>query len=484
MRPVVLLRGLLIALLLGGLAQRLPHMAQAQNTPARRVNVLFIASDDLNNDLGGYGHPLVKSPNIDRLVRRGMRFDRAYTQFPLCSPSRSSLMTGLQPDVTGVYDLTTHFRANLPDVVTLPQTFRNNGYYAARVGKIFHYGVPGQIGTNGLDDPPSWDKVVNPRGRDKDEEHLLRKLTPERPLGSSLTLLAADGADEEQTDGKVATETIRLLEENRDKPFFIAAGFYRPHCPFIAPKKYFDLYPLDKITLPNEPPDHFKNAPDAAFWTKPLYWGLNEQQRREAIQAYYASITFMDAQVGRLLDALERLKLVDNTVIVFWSDHGYLLTEHGQWMKQSLFEESARVPLIIAAPGAKAKGRATNRTVELLDIYPTLAELCSLPAPAKLEGRSLRPLLDAPRAKWDKPAYTQVLRGGQDNRFMGRSVRTERWRYTEWDEGRQGVELYDHDKDPGEHRNLANDSTYAKTIEELRRLLRAAQKAPVSGSNQ
>jgi len=483
MRAIHLLHWLMASLLCGILILS-GQQAGAQSKPARRMNVLFIASDDLNNDLGGYGHPLVKSPNLDRLARRGLRFYRAYTQFPLCSPSRSSLMTGLRPDVTRVYDLTTHFRANLPDVVTLPQMFRNNGYYAARVGKIYHYGVPGQIGTSGLDDPPSWDKVVNPRGRDKDEEHLLRRLTPQRPLGSSLTMLAAEGADEEQTDGKVATETIKLLEENRDKPFFIAAGFYRPHCPFIAPKKYFDLYPLDKIELPKEPLDHFKNTPEAAFWTKPPYWGLNEQQRREAIQAYYASITFMDAQVGRLLDALERLKLADNTIIVFWSDHGYMLTEHGQWMKQNLFEESARVPLIIAAPTAKAKGRATNRTVELLDIYPTLAELCRLPAPARLEGRSLRPLLDNPRAKWDKPAYTQVLRDGQGKRFMGRSVRTERWRYTEWDEGRQGVELYDHDHDPREYRNLANDPTYAITIEELKRLLRATQKASVSVSNQ
>jgi iduronate 2-sulfatase len=455
----------------------------AQSNPARRLNVLFIASDDLNNDLGGYGHPLVKTPNLDRLARRGMRFERAYTQFPLCSPSRSSLMTGLRPDTIRVYDLTTHFRAYLPDVVTLPQTFRNNGYFTARVGKIYHYGVPGQIGTSGLDDPPSWDKVVNPRGRDKDDEHLLYNLTPQRPLGSSLTLLAAEGADEEQTDGKVAAETIKLLEENRDRPFFIAAGFYRPHCPFIAPKKYFELYPLDRIALPKEPSDHLKNVPDAAFWTKPFYWDLNEQQRREAIQAYYASITFMDAQVGRLLDALERLKLANNTIVVFWSDHGYLLTEHGQWMKQSLFEESARVPFIIASPNAKTRGRATKRTVELLDIYPTLAELCRLPAPARLEGRSLRPLLDNPQAKWDKPAYTQVLRGGQGKRFVGHSVRTERWRYTEWDEGRQGIELYDHDKDPREYRNLANDPAYAKTIDELKRLLRGAQKAPISGSN-
>jgi uncharacterized sulfatase len=483
--------GLLLATLCCQLLLSL-SVVQAQTQATGKMNVLFIASDDLNNDLGGYGHPLVKTPNLDRLSRRGMRFDRAYTQYPLCSPSRSSLMTGLRPDTIKVYDLTTHFRANVPNVVTLPQMFRNNGYFAARVGKIYHYGVPTQIGTSGLDDPPSWDKFANPKGRDKDEENLIRNLTPPRPLGSALGILAAEGTDEEQTDGMVATETIKLMEDSKDKPFFIAAGFYRPHCPFVAPKKYFDMYPLDKITLPKEPPDHLKNVPEAAFWTKPMYWGLNEQQRREAIQAYYASITFMDAQVGRLLDALERLKLADNTIIVFWSDHGYMLTEHGQWMKQNLWEESARVPLIIAAPKAKAKGRATTRTVELLDLYPTLAELCGLTPPTGLEGRSLRLLLDNAKAQWNKPAYTQIDRGGvqwggplpanpaaaanpqqrpQQPRYMGRSVRTERWRYTEWDEGRKGVELYDHASDPHEYRNLANDPAYAKTIEELKRLL-------------
>jgi uncharacterized sulfatase len=450
----------------------------AQSKPARKMNVLFIASDDLNNHLSGYGHPLVKTPNLDRLMRRGMRFDRAYTQFPLCSPSRSSLMTGRRPDATGVYDLTTHFRAKLPDVVTLPQMFRNNGYFAARIGKIYHYGVPGQIGTSGLDDPPSWEKFVNPRGRDKDEENLVRNLTPTRALGSALSILKAEGSDEEQTDGIVATETIKLLEEHREKAFFIAAGFYRPHCPFIAPKKYFDLYPLDKIILPNEPPDHLKNVPEVALWTKPLFWGLNEQERREAIQAYYASVSFLDAQVGRLLDALERLKLAQNTIVVFWSDHGYLLTEHGQWMKQSLFEESARIPLIIAAPGAKAKGRATTRTVEMIDIYPTLADLCGLAPPVELEGRSLRSLLDNAQATWNKPAYTQVQRGPAEKRFMGRSVRTEKWRYTEWDEGRQGVELYDHGKDPHEYHNLANDPAQTKTMAKLKRLLRMPPVTP------
>ncbi len=461
-------------LLLGILIVQVEIEGNAQTAP--RPNVLFIAVDDLNNDLKTYGHPLVISPNIDRIARRGRQFDRAYTQFPLCSPSRTSLMTGLRPDTTGVHELQTHFRKNLPDVVTLPQMFRNNGYYAARVGKIYHYGVPGEIGTSGLDDPVSWDKVVNPRGRDKDEENLIRNLTPGRGLGSSLTILKAEGTDEEQTDGKAATEAIRLLEENKNKPFFIAVGFYRPHCPFVAPKKYFDLYPLEKINLPKEPANHLAGVPDAAFWTRPPDWGLSEEHRREAIQAYYASITFMDAQVGRLLDALDRLKLADNTIIVFWSDHGYLLSQHGQWMKQSLFEGSARTPLLISAPRMKSPGRSTKRTVELLDIYPTLAELCQLPAPKNLAGRSLRPLLDNPNASWDKPAFTQVRRGPQGGPFfMGRSMRTERWRYTEWDEGRQGVELYDYDKDPNEFRNLGSDPAYAKTVEELKRQLRSVQ---------
>jgi iduronate 2-sulfatase len=469
-------RRLFAALLLGGLVAQAHPPAAAQGKPARRMNVLFIAADDLNHHFSVYKHPLVKTPNLDRIARRGRAFERAYTQFPWCSPSRTSLMTGLRPDTTKVYDLVTHFRKTVPDVVTLPQLFRKNGYYAARVGKIYHYGVPGDIGTSGLDDAASWDTAVNPRGRDKDEEHLLTNYTPQRALGSALAFLAAEGSDEEQTDGKVASEAIRLLEANRNKPFFIAAGFYRPHCPFVAPKKYFDLYPLDQIVLPDEP-EHLQNVPEAAFWTRPPYWGLNEQQRREVMRAYYASITFMDAQVGRLLDALERLKLADNTVVVFWSDHGYLLGEHASWMKNSMFEESVRTPLIIAAPNAKAKGRATSRIVELLDVYPTLAELCGLPLPAHLEGHSLRPLLNDPQAKWDKPAYSQVGRGGVPAKFMGRSVRTARWRYTEWDEGRQGVELYDHAKDPREYRNLAGDPQHARVVDELKRLLRRPAEA-------
>ncbi|MEK7829879.1 MAG: sulfatase, partial [Acidobacteriota bacterium] len=364
-------------------------LAQKSSTPARRFNVLFISTDDLNNDLGCYGHPLVKSPNIDRLAARGVKFDRAYNQFPLCSPSRTSLMTGLRPDTTQVYDLQKHFRSTVPDVVTLPQLFMRNGYLAARVGKIYHYGNPGQIGTDGLDDSPSWNQVVNPRGIDKDEEKVLTNHTPTRGLGSSLSFYASPADDAEHTDGKVAAETIKLMEANKDRPFFIAAGFYRPHCPYIAPKKYFDLYPMEKIAAPKFSPDEWKTIPDPAIWIKEPHFGVNEQQQREAIRAYYASISFADANVGRLLDALERLKLTDNTIVVFWSDHGYLLGHHGQWMKQSLFEGSARNPFIVAGPGV-AKGQASPRTVEFVDDYPTLADLCGLAeAPKNLAGRSL-----------------------------------------------------------------------------------------------
>ena len=340
----------------------------------------------------------------------------------------------------------------------------------ARVGKIFHYGVPGQIGTNGLDDPRSWDQVVNPRGRDKDEEDQVINYTPKRGLGSAMAFYMADGTDEEQTDGKGATEAIRLLEAHRDEPFFLGVGFYRPHTPYVAPKRYFDMYPLDAIRLPYNPPDDHDDIPEPAAEIRPLNYGLSDEQCRECKRAYFASISFMDAQVGRVLDALDRLKLADHTIVVLWGDHGYLLGEHGQWMKQSLFEESARVPLIIAAPAAKANGQGCGRIVETIDIYPTLTDLCGIAAPANLPGASLRPLLDNPQAAWNRPAFTQVQR----KNFPGRSVRTERWRYTEWDHGRRGVELYDHDHDPREFKNLATDPQHASVVAEMRGLLEKA----------
>lgn len=446
--------------------------ALAQQPTARRPNVLFIMADDLNNDFGTYGHRLVKTPNLDRLAARGVRFDRAYTQFPLCNPSRASLLTGLRPDTIRVYNLTTEFRSVVPDVVTLPQMFKRSEYVAARVGKIYHYGNPGQIGTSGLDDAASWDSVVNPRGVDKDEETVLTNLTPGRGLGSALAFYASPAPDEAHTDGKVASETIALLEKNQARPFFIAAGFYRPHCPFIAPRKYFDLYPADRIAAPPFARGAMTGAPAPAFFTNPPNWGINVDGQREVIRAYYASISFLDAQVGRLLDALERLGLAENTIVVFMSDHGYHLGEGGQWMKQTLFDRSARAPLIVAGPGVSARGRASSRTVEYLDIFPTLADLARVPAPRGLEGRSLAPLLKDPGAAWDHPALTQLQRGTGENAFMGYSVRTEKWRYTEWDDGKRGAELYDEVSDPGELHNLATEPKHRRTVDEMQRLLR------------
>ena len=440
----------------------------AEANDAKKPNVLFIAVDDLNTCMGCYGDPLVKTPNIDRLAARGVRFDKAYCQFPLCSPSRVSLLTGLRPETTRIFELKTDFRTILPEAVTLPQAFQRAGYFTARVGKMFHYGVPGQIGTSGLDDPRSWNQVVNPRGRDKEEEDKVVNYTPRRGLGSAMSFYAADGTDEEQTDGKAATEAIRLLEERGQAPLFLGVGFYRPHTPYVAPKRYFDMYPLSSIKLPDNPPDDWEDIPEPALNIRPFNYGLTDEQCRECTRAYYASITFMDAQVGRLLDALDRLKLADNTIIVLWGDHGYLLGEHGQWMKQSLFEESARVPVIISAPGEKGNGQGCPRVVETIDIYPTLCDLAGVAAPDNLAGVSLRPLLENPMAPWSRPAFTQVRRQG----FPGRSVRTERWRYTEWDHGRKGVELYDHEADPREFKNLARDPKYAATVRQLRGLLR------------
>lgn len=453
---------------------------------APKLNVLHIVSDDLCTRLGCYGDELVKSPHIDRLAARGVRFDRAYCQFPLCNPSRASFMTGLRPDTTKVYENATQFRQNVPDAVSIPQTFRKAGYFAARVGKLYHYGVPGQIGTDGLDDPPSWQQVVNPKGHDKEVEDriftLKRNAQGVPQFGGTLSWLADEGEDTAQTDGIGATEAIKLLEAHRAEPFYLAVGFFRPHTPYVAPQKYFDLYPPESIKLPASPDNLRDLFPKLALNIKPEEEAMSDEQRRRALQAYHASTSFMDAQVGRVLDALERLKLADKTIVVFHSDHGYHLGEKRLWQKMSIFEESARVPLIIAVPGNKANGRACGRTVELVDLHRTLADLCGLSADAKTEGASLRPLIENPQAPWSRPAFSQVTRNvavGTDTAkkakarqgLMGRSVRTERWRYTEWDEGRQGTELYDHDADPREMHNLAADNSHSATIAELKKLL-------------
>lgn len=455
---------------------------------AQRMNVLFLIADDLNCDLHCYGHTQVKSPNIDRLAGRGVQFQRAYCQFPLCSPSRSSFLTGRRPNATRIhtnpgagkvpadYKPTPHFREFISDTVTLPQLFRQNGYFVARVGKLFHYGVPGQIGSSGLDDPPSWEQVVNPSGRDKKEEDRIFTFTP-GSFGGTLSWLAADGTDQEQTDGIGATEAIKLLESHKDGPFFLAVGFYRPHTPYVAPKSYFDLYALDKIELPGLSPDDKTRTPAPAYASaKKEQETMTDQQRREAIQAYWASISFMDAQVGRVVEALDRLRLADRTVIVMTSDHGYHMAQHGLWQKMSLFENSAHVPLIIVAPGAKGNGTKTTALAELVDLYPTLADLCGLPAPRYMDGASQRPVLNDPLKSVKDAAFTQLRRG----QFDGYSVRTSRWRYTLWDDGSKGDQLFDLQADPGETKNVAGNAELATVVADLKARIRdyAAQKQP------
>lgn len=445
------------------------------------MNVLFIAVDDMNNNLGCYGHPLVKSPQIDRLASKGIAFANAYCQFPLCSPSRTSILTGMRPDKTKAFDLKYHFRQDFPDLVTLPQMFMNNGYYVARVGKMFHYGNPGDIGTNGLDDKLSWNERINPAGRDKTSlEPDVINYTPKRGLGAAMAFLAdKTGTDEEHTDGKVVAETIKLLEKHKNEPFFIAAGFYKPHCPWITPEKYFKIYNQADITIPFISAETASRYPVPALEsTKPWpYFGIKDNQAEECKLAYYAAISFVDEQIGKLLDAVEILGLSENTIIVFWSDHGYHLGEHGLWFKQSCFEESAKSPLIIAAPGFKTAGKLCHQPTELVDIYPTLAELAGLNAPANLEGFSLVPLIKNPASKWEHPAYTQVQRGN----IAGHSVRTHLWRYTEWDFGKQGAELYNEETDPQELNNLAGSPAYEKIVSQMKALLINAHPVAVKG---
>ena len=456
-----------------------------------KYNVLHIVSDDLNCGLSCYGHPLVKTPNIDKLAARGVRFDKAYCQYPLCNPSRASFMTGVRPDHTRVYENTTHFREALPEVVTMPQSFQKAGAWVARVGKLYHYGVPTQIGTSGLDDPPSWMEFVNPIGHDKAVEDKIFSLVPGQ-FGGTLSWFA-DEDPAPQTDEKGAEAAIKLLEQHKDKPFYLAVGFYRPHTPYVAPKKYFDMYPLDQIPLATGPMKDQEGVPPAAYMSyKKEQDKLDDNLRREARQGYFASTSFMDAQVGQVVDALERLGLADKTIIVFHSDHGYHLGEHGLWQKQSIWEGSTRVPLIICVPGATQKGKTCPRTVELVDLHATLTDLCGIEAP-KNDGYSLKPLLENPSADWSHPAYSQVLRGQElgtkapkfkdqqqkkgpgrkGNGFMGRTVRTEQFRYTEWGkDGEHGTMLYDMVNDPAEAKNLASDPAFAGKMKEMQALLK------------
>lgn len=441
--------------------------AQAYAKSKKRPNILFIAADDMNTGLGCYGHPLVKSPHIDSLAARGVMFERAYCQFPLCGPSRASLLTGLRPKATQVIGNNVDFRAAVPNAVTLPQFFKNNGWFAAREGKMFHMNVPTEVTFNRFQDEPSWNHSVSPGGPENGSRPD-EGIAVARGVNSGMHWLRTADA-RGQSDFNAAERALALLEQRRNDPFFLAVGFLRPHLPFVAPGRFFDMYPLDSIPLPANPPDDLDDIPAAAKGVRPHIWNhgkLDEKGMRETRRGYYAATSFMDEQVGRVLDGLNKLGLAGNTIVVFWGDHGWSLGEHTHWQKMSLMEEVARVPLVVAAPGRRGNGKASRALVEFVDIYPTLADLCSLKPPPGLAGESLVSMLDRPDRSVKPAAYTQIA--FEDIR--GLAVRTDRYRYIQWHGRGGGEELYDHASDPGEFRNLAASPGMDYVLRDHRRL--------------
>lgn len=441
------------------------------------LNVLFIAVDDLRPQLGCYGDSVARTPHLDRLARRGTLFDRAYCQQAVCNPSRASIMTGRRPDSIRVWDLETHFRKTVPDVVTLPQYFKRHGYHAQAIGKIYHDPAWAQ-------DAPSWSApeiltVTGTRGK-----YVLEDSKPPTGRGKGKATERADVPDDAYIDGQVAEAAVRFLRRARERPFFLAVGFRRPHLPFSVPEKYWAMYDRASLPMP-DPPRAPESAPPVAlhdsvelrgYTDVPTTGPISPDRMRELIHGYYAGISFIDAQIGKVLKELDRQRLTTNTLVVVWSDHGYHLGEKGLWCKTTNYELDTRVPLIIAWPGQRRPGTRTESLVELLDLYPTLADLAGLPAPAEVEGVSLRPLLEDPAATVKEAAFSQFPRPMKRPEVMGYSVRTRHYRYTEWRSLADGKvtarELYDHRTDPAELRNLAGEEDSAGTMSRLSALLR------------
>ncbi len=454
---------------------------------AKRYNVLFFAVDDLRPEFGAYGSPIVKSPNMDALAAKGLVFKRAYCQQAVCSPSRTSLLTGARPDTTKVYDLDTHFRKNIPDVVTLPQHFKNNGYFVQGMGKLYH---------GGLDDPQSWSTPwAAPKakgyGLPENNELVARKAAEAKKAGKKgkaasraargPAFESSDVPDNTFHDGALADMAIKALRDLKDKkqPFWLGVGFVKPHLPFVAPKKYWDLYDPAKIELAKVT-TRPKGAPSYAIGDggeMRVYEGIPnghvpDDLARELKHGYYAAVSYMDAQVGKVVAELERLGLRDDTIIILWGDHGWKLGEYDAWCKHTNVELDTNVPLIISVPGQKTAGKKTDALVEFVDIYPSLAELCSLPLPKHLEGTSFAPLIKNPNQPWKEAAFSQYPRGASGKSLMGYTMRTDRYRLTRWVEKRDhskvdAVELYDHKTDPMETVNIANDPKNAKLVAEL-----------------
>lgn len=463
-------------------------------------NVLFIPVDDLRPELGCYGNGVVKSPSLDRLASRSLVFRRAYCQSPVCGPSRASLLTGLRPDTTEVWGNKKHFRENLPDLVTLPQRFKQEGYHAEGIGKVLH---------GRMADQPSWSVPVWPPGGRQagmqyvDEARLveMQSKSANRALsGSQIPTLewkkrhswqAPDVPDNALQDGQVADRAIAALRKLKDRRFFLGVGFQKPHLPFTAPKKYFDLY--DPNDLPVAEDQHRPlNSPDTAFtrWQElrgytdiPSEGPLPRGKARELIHGYYAATSYMDAQVGRVLDELDRLELSSRTIVILFGDHGWHLGEQDLWAKTTNFELAARAPLMVRVPGMRTEGRTCDAFVEFVDMYPTLCEACGIAAPSNLEGLSMIPLLEDPTRPWKTAAFNQIPRpylSDQDWKQMGYSMRTDRYRYTEWGDRERTIlsrELYDFRIAPTETVNLAGGDEHKALIESLSQRLRAGWRA-------
>lgn len=460
---------------------------------AAQPNVLFLISDDVNCRLGCYGDPIVKTPNLDRLATMGVRFDRAYCQQPLCNCTRSSVLSGKYPTTTGVLDNNTWLVMKDGEKI-LPRYFEQQGYAAAEFGKIWHgpndgspksdqpaakgkakgkatagWFTPSQRAEQQRTQPDYWKTVHSPYRNNPEDPAKYAWANEFGPL--------TDGTPEKDT--VIADEAVAQLKTYAEagKPFFLSVGFHKPHVPLKCPKEFFDLYDAASLPLPpdfaNEPTGPNDTPPDELRMNIDLFAGrrFSEAEARAALQAYYACVSYMDAQVGRVLDALEKNGLRDNTIIVFWGDHGWHLSDKGMWAKGTLFETSARGPLIIVDSRQKTAGQVSTRTVEYVSMFPTLVELCGLPKPAWVEGASLVPLLKDPQAEWNHAAFTVQPR----HWFIGRSLRNERWRYTEWDEGRRDSELFDHDNDPHEMHNLAKDPAHKEIVAQLQKQLRESR---------
>ncbi len=443
-------------------------LAVGAASPQTKPNVLLIMADDLRDFGGAFTKEAVKTPNLDRLRARGTTFERAYVQYPVCNPSRNSLMTGLRAEQTGIVGNDIPLRQKMPDIVTLPQLCKDAGWQSHAFGKLFHLGGgrDAEARQRWMDEGRSWHTAQAFEATKTG----LKLLEGRNLTGGAIKWCqwgAADGTDDDQPDGQIAAATVAMIEKLGDTPWFIGCGFMKPHDPFIAPKKYFDLYPPDSLKIWRDPagttPVRTQSIGSGAYGE--VFAKFSEEQWRELFRAYLAGTSFMDAQLGRVLDALDRHQLWDKTLVIFVGDHGYHTGERQWWNKNNLFERCCRAPLLIAAPGIKG-GQTTRSLVEFVDLYPTVVDLCGLTMPHAAAGTSLRPILSDPNARTKDAAFTLVTRG---DKLHGQSIRTARWRFTRWSDG--VAELYDHDADPEELHNVT--ARHADIVTDLTAQLRS-----------